>query len=66
MNIPQIFFNRPSFFDYYFFRRFLKVKEYNLTNLVFHKKLVPSFVAYQQDYLLQNLSTHVERYFKQV
>ncbi len=55
MGIPQIFFNRPSVFDYYLFRRFLKIKEYNLANLYFEKKFVPSLVAYNKNYLLQNL-----------
>jgi len=44
MSIPQIFFNHPSFFDYYFFKRFLKITDYNLANLYFGKKIVPSFV----------------------
>jgi len=55
MNIPQIFFNRPSFFDYYIFRRFLKTREYNLANLYFNKKIVPSFVSFNKNYILQNL-----------
>ena len=56
MNIPQIFFNRPSFFDYYVFIRFLKTREYNLANLCFNKKIVPSFVSYKTSDILNNLS----------
>jgi lipid-A-disaccharide synthase len=55
MDIPQIFFNRPSFFDYYIAKRFLKIKEYNLTNLYYNKKIVPSIVLRKADYILQRL-----------
>ncbi len=44
MGIPQIFFNRPNFFDYHFFRHLLKIREYNLPNLYYGKTIVPSFV----------------------
>ncbi|MBA7541659.1 Lipid-A-disaccharide synthase [subsurface metagenome] len=62
MNIPQIFFNRPSFFDYYFAKRFLKIKEYNLANLYFNKKMVPSFVSFDTNYILQNLNGLIDKY----
>jgi lipid-A-disaccharide synthase len=62
MNIRQIFFNRPSFFDYYFAKRFLKIKEYNLTNLYFNKKMVPSFVARNTGYILQNSFDLIDDY----
>jgi len=55
MDIPQVFFNRPSFFDYYITKRFLKIKEYNLTNLYYNKKIVPSIVLRNADYILQRL-----------
>ncbi|NOR18310.1 hypothetical protein GQ543_11475 [candidate division WOR-3 bacterium] len=55
MNIPQVFFNRPSFFDYYISKRFLKIKEYNLANLYFNKKIVPSFVSYSTGHILRSL-----------
>ena len=55
MDIPQVFFNRPSFFDYYIAKRFLKIKEYNLTNLYYNRKIVPSIVLRNTDYILQRL-----------
>lgn len=55
MDIPQIFFNRPSFFDYYIAKRFLKIKEHNLTNLYYDRKIVPSIVLRNADYILQRL-----------
>jgi len=55
MTISQIFFNRPSFLDFYAVRRFLKIKEYNLTNLYFNKRVVPSFVSCNTRYILQNI-----------
>lgn len=59
MKIPQIFFNRPSFFDFYLFRRFLRIKEYNLANLYFGKKIVPSFVTYNKDFIIQRLCARI-------
>jgi lipid-A-disaccharide synthase len=55
MDISQIFFNRPSFFDYHVLRRFLKIREYNLTNLYFEEPRVPSFVSTCETYLVDNL-----------
>lgn len=55
MDIAQIFFNRPSFFDYHIAKRFLKIKEYNLTNLYYNRKIVPSIVLRNADYILQRL-----------
>ncbi|MCK4250122.1 hypothetical protein KAX97_01650, partial [candidate division WOR-3 bacterium] len=62
MDIPQIFFNRPSFFDYYFAKRLLKIEEYNLANLYFNKKIVPSFVSFDTNYILQNLNGLIDKY----
>ncbi|MBN2619600.1 hypothetical protein JXB22_00815 [candidate division WOR-3 bacterium] len=45
MDIPQVFFNRCSWFDYTFMRRFVAVKEYNLTNLFYGRIVVPSCVS---------------------
>ena len=45
MSIPQVFINRPSFFDYHLFRHFIRIKEYNLANLFFEKPVVPSIIA---------------------
>lgn len=55
MDIRQIFFNRPSFFDYYIAKRLLKIKEYNLTNLYYNRKIVPSIVLRNADYILPRL-----------
>ncbi|UCG92197.1 MAG: DUF354 domain-containing protein, partial [candidate division WOR-3 bacterium] len=46
MEIPQVFVNRPSFFDWYVSKKFLKINEYNLANIYFNKKIVPSYVSY--------------------
>jgi lipid-A-disaccharide synthase len=62
MNIPQIFFNRPAFFDYYIFRTFLKIKEYNLTNLYFKQKIVPSIVSFDTGYIVQNLYKKIKNH----
>lgn len=55
MDIPQVFFNRPSFFDYHVLRSFLKISEYNLTNLYFEEPKVPSFISTSKTYLVENL-----------
>jgi lipid-A-disaccharide synthase len=55
MKIPQVFFNRPAFLDYYITKRFLKIKEYNLTNLYYSRKIVLSIVLRNADYILQRL-----------
>lgn len=59
MNIPQIFFNRPSYIDYHFMRRFLKNREFNLTNLNFGKKLVPAFIDRHLDHLSRSVSDEI-------
>ncbi|MEO0123755.1 MAG: hypothetical protein ABIL69_07105 [candidate division WOR-3 bacterium] len=55
MDIPQIFFNRPGFLDYHFFRYLLKIKEYNLSNLYYEKRVVPSFVSRNKKQLVKLL-----------
>lgn len=60
MEIPQIFFNRPSFFDWYVFKRFLKINEYNLANIYFDKKIAPSFVSHNA----HDISDRVHRLVK--
>lgn len=44
MNIPQVFFNRPSLIDYHLTRRMIRIKEYNLANLFFGQKIVPAII----------------------
>ncbi len=62
MNIPQIFFNHPSFFDYYIIKRFLKITEYNLTNLYFNNKIVPSFISRDRCDILKSLSQLIDNH----
>lgn len=63
MEIPQIFFNRPSLLDFYIAKKFIKIKEYNLANLYFKKRMVSSFVSCNNRYIIQNvwgiLETHL-------
>lgn len=44
LNVPQIFFNRPSLIDYHFTRRMIRTEEYNLANLFFGKKIIPVII----------------------
>jgi lipid-A-disaccharide synthase len=44
LGVPQIFFHRPSLIDFHVFSRALKVGEYNLCNILYRRKVVPSFV----------------------
>jgi lipid-A-disaccharide synthase len=44
LEVPQVFFNRPSFVDFHILRRFLKINEYNLANIYFGQKAVPCYV----------------------
>lgn len=55
MQIPQIFFNRPNFLDYYLFRHLIKIKEYNLTNLYFGRNVIPSFVMRDKKELVKKI-----------
>jgi lipid-A-disaccharide synthase len=60
MRIPQIFVHRPPFFDFYAMRRFLRIKEYNLTNLYFGKEIVPSYVNYNIHSVLPHVYELIE------
>ncbi len=64
MGIPQVFFNRPSFWDYYLFRHLIKIKEYNLANLCFGEKIVPSFVGYNKRLLVKKILFKLEEYLR--
>jgi lipid-A-disaccharide synthase len=66
LTVPQIFFYRPSFFDYYLFKRFLTLEEYNLTNLYFDTKIVPSFVFRDKGRILHNLCLLVNNHISSV
>ncbi|MEO0136114.1 MAG: hypothetical protein ABIL40_04695 [candidate division WOR-3 bacterium] len=61
LNIPQIFFNYPPFPDYYLFRHFLRITEYNLTNLYYGKHIVPSFVFCNKKRLVQAITQELHR-----
>ncbi|OPX17742.1 hypothetical protein BXT86_04850 [candidate division WOR-3 bacterium 4484_100] len=60
MSIPQIFVHRPAVFDYYFFRRFIRIKEYNLANLYFNNRDVPAYISPDSNYLSEKLFNHIQ------
>ncbi len=60
MSIPQIFFYRASPLDYYIFKKFLRIKEYNLANLYFNNRDVPVFISPNQQYLQKVLYSEVK------
>jgi lipid-A-disaccharide synthase len=62
MNIPQVFFHRPSFFDFYLFKRFIKIKELNLANVYFNKKIVRDTIVYNKKKILNDLYTFISDY----
>ncbi len=62
IGIPQIFFNRPGFFDYHFFRYLLKIKEYNLPNLYYEKTIIPSFVLRNKKKLVKLISSELHKF----
>ncbi len=62
MNVPQIFFNRPSLFDFFISKRFVKIKEYNLANLYFSKTIVPSFISPHSHFILQNVTNIIKNF----
>jgi lipid-A-disaccharide synthase len=45
LGVPQVFFHIPSFVDMHLFRRFIRINEYNLANLYFGKKMVPTIIS---------------------
>jgi lipid-A-disaccharide synthase len=59
MDIPQVFFHRPSFFDYHIVRHFIRLKEYNLANLYFEKKVTASYVCRSIKGLVALLTKHL-------
>jgi len=61
LGVPQVFFNRPSFLDFHFFRRFVRIDEYNLTNICYGTAVVPSFVDYRKRKLVEKVSRVIER-----
>jgi lipid-A-disaccharide synthase len=59
LEVPQIFFNRPSFMDFHILRKILKTKEYNLCNIYYGSDIVPSFVHCDQETLVENVFTKI-------
>lgn len=55
LGVPQLFFNRPSFVDFYILRRFLRISEYNLANIYFGRKVVPSYVGCNRKDLVHSI-----------
>jgi len=55
LGVPQVFFNRPSFLDFHILRRFVRISEYNLANIYFGKKVVPSYVGYGRARLVNSI-----------
>ncbi len=55
MDIPQAFFNRPSWLDYHLVRPFLSIKEYNLANLYFNDHRVPALISRDIRQLIQHI-----------
>ncbi len=53
MHIPQVFVHRPSFIDYYFLKPFLKIKEFNLVNLLHAEEKIPACVHRDSNVLVR-------------
>lgn len=62
LGIPQVFFNRPSYIDYHLMRRFVKIKELNLANLYFNRKIVPTYIDRRPDYLIRSVTDEIMNY----
>jgi len=59
MDIPQVFFNRPSWIDYNLMRRLVTIKEYSLANLYFGRKIVPVYIDRRLDRLYGAVSDEI-------
>uniref|UniRef100_A0A7V3RI21 Lipid-A-disaccharide synthase n=1 Tax=candidate division WOR-3 bacterium TaxID=2052148 RepID=A0A7V3RI21_UNCW3 len=66
MEIPQIFFNRPGFLDYYVFRHLFNIDEYNLVNLYYRKKIVPVFVMRKKEKLRNLMLQELENLLRKM
>jgi lipid-A-disaccharide synthase len=64
LDVPQLFFNRPSVVDYHIFRRFLRVNEYNLANIHFGRKVVPSYVGRDRRELVKSLYDMIVKHMR--
>ena len=45
LGVDQVFFHRPSFFDFYILRRCLRLREYNLANIFLAGRSCPALLA---------------------
>ena len=59
LGVPQIFFNRPSFLDFQLLRRFVGTNEYNLTNILYGRKIVPAFIDYRPGILAEHVHKEI-------
>ena len=55
LGVSQVFFHWASFLDHFVLRRFLDISEYNLANIYFGRKVVPSYVGYNKGKLVKSI-----------
>jgi len=63
MHVPQIFVHKPSLIDHHFLKPFLKIKEFNLVNLLHPEQKVPACVHRDDDVLVQFIQQNLYRFF---
>jgi lipid-A-disaccharide synthase len=61
LDVPQVFFNRPSRIDYHLMRRFVSTAEFNLANLYYGKKIVPVHIGRDVDELTRLLEADISK-----
>jgi lipid-A-disaccharide synthase len=66
LGVPQLFFHRPSFVDFYILRRFLRVGEYNLANIFFNQQIVPSLIGRKTSELVQSVYSGTLKHMRSV
>ncbi|MBE0433186.1 hypothetical protein IBX73_06945 [candidate division WOR-3 bacterium] len=59
MKIPQIFFHRVSFLDYHVFRKFVRIREFNLANLYYGRPIVTCYIGSNTNELRRKLHAAV-------
>jgi lipid-A-disaccharide synthase len=60
LEVPQIFFHRPSLVDFHVFQRALKLSEYNLCNILHRRQIVPSFVHHNVNILVDRVYRRID------
>lgn len=60
LEVPQIFFHRPSLIDFHVLRRLLRIDEYNLCNILYGRKTVPSFVHHDVNTLVDHVYRRID------